>query len=99
MVKRKIVWSQRAKIRLFEILDFYSKRNKSDTYSKKLYNKFKKELSLLIKQPEIGTKTDIEPVRGLIVDEFILFYEVTNEMIIVHLVWDSRQDPDGLIIK
>ena len=61
--------------------------------------KFKKELSLLIKQPEIGTKTDMEFVRGLIVDEFILFYEVTAEMIIVHTVWDYRQNPDDLRIK
>ncbi|MFO7969433.1 MAG: type II toxin-antitoxin system RelE/ParE family toxin [Candidatus Izemoplasmatales bacterium] len=99
MVKRKIVWSHRANIKLFEILDFYAERNKSEAYSKKLYKKFKKELSLLIKQPEIGTKTDMESVRGLIVDEFILFYEVTAEMIIVHTVWDCRQNPDDLKIK
>ena len=99
MVKRKVVWSHRAKLKLFEILDFYTERNKSDTYSKKLYKKFKKELSLLIKQPEIGTKTDMESVRGLIVDEFILFYEITTEVIIVHTVWDCRQNPDDLRIK
>lgn len=99
MVKRKVVWSHRANIKLFEILDFYAERNKSDAYSKKLYKKFKKELSLLIKQPEIGTKTDLKSVRGLIVDEFILFYEVTTEMIIVHTVWDCRQNPDDLRIK
>ena len=99
MVKRKIIWSHRANIKLFEILDFYAERNKSDAYSKKLYKKFKKELSLLIKQPEIGTKTDMESARGLIVDEFILFYETTTEMIIVHTVWDCRQNPDDLRIK
>jgi plasmid stabilization system protein ParE len=99
MVKRKIVWSHRANIKLFEILDFYAERNKSDAYSKKLYKKFKKELSLLINQPEIGTKTDMESVRGLSVNEFILFYEVTAEMIIVHTVWDCRQNPDDLRIK
>jgi plasmid stabilization system protein ParE len=99
MVKRTIVWSHRAKLKLFEILDFYTERNKSETYSKKLYKKFKKELSLLIKQPEIGIKTDMESVRGLIVDEFILFYEITTEMIVVHTVWDCRQNPDDLRIK
>ncbi|MDA3953571.1 MAG: type II toxin-antitoxin system RelE/ParE family toxin [Bacteroidales bacterium] len=99
MVKRKIVWSHRANIKLFEILDFYAERNKSNAYSKKLYKKFKKELSLLIKQPEIGTKTDMESVRGLIVEEFILFYEFTSEMIIVHSVWDCRQNPDDFRIK
>jgi len=81
------------------IIEFYSERNKSKTYSKKLYTKFNKELSLLHKQPEIGIKTEIEAVRGLIVDEFILFYEVTTEMIIVHTLWDSRQNPSDLRIK
>ena len=99
MAKCKIVQSQRANIRLFKFLDFYVERNKSAAYSKKLYKKFKKELSLLLKQPEIGTKTDIESVRGLIVGEYILFYEVTAEMIIVHSIWDCRQNPDDLRIK
>ncbi|MCK5168435.1 MAG: type II toxin-antitoxin system RelE/ParE family toxin [Bacteroidales bacterium] len=84
MAKRKIIWSHRANIKLFKIFDFYAERNKSTTYSKKLYSKFKKELSLLLKQPEIGTKTDIESIHGLIVEEYILFYEITPEMIIVH---------------
>ena len=81
------------------ILEFYTERNKSKTYSKKLYTKFNKELSLLLKQPEIGIKTELDSVRGLIVEEFILFYEVTNEMIIVHTLWDSRQNPADLRIK
>lgn len=56
-------------------MDYYIKRNKSTSYSKKIYKKFKKETSLLLKQPEIGTKTDLDSIRGLIVDEYILFYE------------------------
>ncbi len=99
MAKRKIVWSHRAGIKLLMILEFYSERNKSKTYSKKLYTKFNKELSLLVNQPEIGIKTELETVRGLIVEEFILFYEVTTDMIIVHTLWDSRQNPSELRIK
>jgi len=37
MAKRKIVWSNRAIKRLYGILEFYDQRNKSKTYSKKLY--------------------------------------------------------------
>ena len=37
MAKRKVVWSHRANIKLFEILEFYTERNKSTTYSSKLY--------------------------------------------------------------
>jgi hypothetical protein len=98
MVKRKIVWSHRANIKLFEILEYYAERNKSSTYSKELYKKFTKELSLLIKQPEIGIKTELDSVRGLIVGDFILFYELTSELILVHTLWDCRQNPDDLRI-
>ncbi len=99
MVKRKIVWSNRARTKLLIILEFYTERNKSKSYSQKLYTKISKELSLLLNQPEIGIKTELEAIRGLIVDEFILFYEVTSEMIIVHTIWDSRQNPTDLSIK
>jgi len=81
------------------ILEFYTERNKSKTYSKKFYTRFNKELSLLLTQPEIGIKTELDSVRGSIVVAFILFYEVTNEMIIVHSLWDSRQNPTDLRIK
>jgi len=99
MVACKIIWSHKANIKLFQILEFYSDRNKSATYSKKIFRKFKKELSLLKTQPELGIKTDQELIRGLIVDEFILFYEATTEAIIVHSVWDCRQNPQNLIIR
>lgn len=99
MGKRTIVWSHRANIKLFEILDFYTKRNKSTSYSRKLYEKLREGVSLLVKQPEIGIKTDLESIRGLIVDEYILFYEIMPDKIIIHIVLDCRQNPNDLIIK
>ena len=99
MVKRKIIWSHRAKIKLFQILEFYSARNKSKVYSKKLYIRFNKELKLLLKQPKIGIKTEMEEIRGLIVDEFILFYEIKADNIVIHTIWDCRQNPEDLNIK
>jgi plasmid stabilization system protein ParE len=99
MAKRKIVWSHKAQIKLFEILDFYTKRNKSKLYSKKLYNRFIKESKLLIKHSEIGKSTDDDTIRGLIVDEFVIYYEITPDKIIIHTVWDCRQNPADLIIK
>ncbi|NJO89348.1 MAG: type II toxin-antitoxin system RelE/ParE family toxin [Chloroflexia bacterium] len=99
MAKHTIVWSHRAKIKLYEILEYFVERNKSKTYSEKLYRKFNKELRLLKKQPDLGIKTDIENVRGLIIGDYIIFYEETDDLIIVHTIWDSRQDPDNLKIK
>lgn len=99
MVKRKIVWSNRARIKLYEILEYYSERNKSSAYSRKLYKKSSGELALLIKHPKLGIQTDCEGVHGLIVDDFVFYYEVYTEKIVVHTVWDCRQNPESLKIK
>ena len=99
MAKRKIVWSNRAKKRLSGILEFYIERNKSKSYSIKLYKLLNKEVKLLLKYPDLGLKTSEESVRGLIIDTFIFFYEVTEDKIIIHTIWDCRQDPDSKIIK
>jgi plasmid stabilization system protein ParE len=99
MAKRKIVWSNRAKKRLYGILEFYIRRNKSKTYSIKLYRLLHKELRILIKFPETGLKTTEDCVRGLIIDDYIICYEITRDKIVIHTVGDTRQDPDNKIIK
>jgi toxin YoeB len=99
MAKRKIVWSNRAKKRLYGILEFYIERNKSKSYSIKLYKLLNKEVKLLLKYPELGLKTTEPSVRGLILDDYIIYYEVTDDKIIIHTIWDCRQDPDSKIIK
>jgi plasmid stabilization system protein ParE len=99
MAKRKIVWSDKAQKRLYGILEFYIERNKSKSYSNKLYKLLYKEVKLLLKYPDLGLKTSEESVRGLIIDTFIIYYEVTDDKIIIHTIWDCRQDPDGKIIK
>ena len=99
MAKRKIVWSHRAKIRLYEILDFYIKRNKSTTYSKKLNKILQKGTRVLLKYPEIGLKTTEESTRGLIIDTYVIYYQITDDKIIIHTIWDSRQDPASKVVK
>jgi plasmid stabilization system protein ParE len=99
MAKRKIVWSHRARMRLLEILEYFAVRNGNKIYSEKLYRLFSKELKLLLKHPDLGIKTEIVSVRGLIVGDYILYYEETTDAIIVHTLWDSRQDPDKLKVK
>ena len=96
MAECKIIWSHRARIKLYSILEFYAKRNKSKTYSARLYTKFNKEIKLLCKYPSLGIKTEIEFVRGLIVDEYIIYYEAKEGSIVIHTIWDSRQNPDSL---
>jgi toxin YoeB len=99
MAKRKIVWSDRAKKRLYEILEFYIARNKSKEYSIKLYKLINKEVKLLVKYPELGLKTSDESIRGLIIQDYNIYYEIAQDRIIIHTVWDSRQNPGIKKIK
>jgi toxin YoeB len=44
-------------------LEYYAERNQSKAYSIKIYQRINKEVLLLLKQPDIGIKTEIESVR------------------------------------
>lgn len=98
MAKREIVWTRNSEIQLQEILVFYTKRNKSRNYSLKLYRKFKAELKNVALKPEIGLKTKLDQVRGLIVGDYFLFYKILHDKILVLKVWDCKQNPDKLNI-
>jgi hypothetical protein len=74
MAKGEIVWTNVSEIQLQEILEFFIQRNKSTQYSRKLYMKFKTELNTAAKNPEIGIKTKLDQIRGLIIEDYILFY-------------------------
>ncbi|MCK4921469.1 MAG: type II toxin-antitoxin system RelE/ParE family toxin [Bacteroidales bacterium] len=89
MAKRKIIWSNRANDKLIKILEFYNKRNQSRSYSNKLFKLITKNVKHLQSQPYLGLKSSLKPFRGLIINDFI----------IIHTLWDCRQNPDSLIIR
>jgi len=78
---------------------YYKQRNKSSSYSIKLYNRLNIELDKLLSHPELGVKTKFEKIRGLIISNYVLYYEISEEYITVLKVWDSRQNPDKLVLK
>jgi plasmid stabilization system protein ParE len=93
LAKRKIIWSSRAKLDLFEILDFYLKRNGTVTYSKKLNSKIRKAVKLLEKHSELGIQTDVQSVRNLIEGDYSIFYEIQSTTIEIITIWGNQQDP------
>jgi toxin YoeB len=50
----------------------------------------------LLKQTEIGKKTNKIGVRGLLIDNHYLFYEIFQEHIVVLAVWENSQNPSKL---
>jgi plasmid stabilization system protein ParE len=94
---RKIIWSANAKADRIEILDYWIKRNKSNTYSKKLNLLFREAINLVAKNPTIGHVTIKENVRVKIVKQFLIIYEITVESINIHSIFDNRRDPEEFI--
>lgn len=98
MAKRIIVWSDHAKTELKMIVEFFNFRNKSKTYSNYLSNLFKKEVEILINHPFIGIRTDKVNVRSFLIENYFIFYQITDIQIIILSVWYSRQNPEDLKI-
>lgn len=96
MVERVIVWTSTAKLELKLIFEFFNLRNKSKTNSLKLHRKIQTELNLLLQQPYLGKKTNTINVRGFLVENYILFYELKDNRIVILSVWDTRQNPEKL---
>jgi toxin YoeB len=96
MAKRKIVWSSKAKIDLFQILEYFYIRNGSKTYSVKLNAKIRRAIRLLSNHPYLGLQSDVENVRALVEGDYAIFYQVDIETIRITAIWDCRQNPDNL---
>lgn len=93
---RSVIWVNEAQNDRIEILKYWIERNKSKTYSKKLNQLFKESLNRISKYPFIGKLTDLENVRIKIVRDYVIYYKITLNEIIVLRIWDSRQNPEFL---
>ncbi|MEJ2053659.1 MAG: type II toxin-antitoxin system RelE/ParE family toxin [Calditrichaceae bacterium] len=93
MVK-KVIWSRLAHDDRLKILVYWKKRNKSDTYSKKLNQIFKYTAKLISKYPKIGKRTEIDGIRYKVVNVYLFTYRETKDFIEILTIWNSRQDPE-----
>ncbi|MBK8483015.1 MAG: type II toxin-antitoxin system RelE/ParE family toxin [Saprospiraceae bacterium] len=93
---KPIAWSQNAKNDLKNIKKFFDTRNQSSTYSKKLLKTFRDSAKLIEKFPLLSIPTENDNVRGFVILEYIIFYEIMSEHILVLIVWDCRRDPEQL---
>ena len=91
---RQIVWTLKAQEDRIKIFTYWNDHNKSTTYSKKLDRLFKESLKLICRRPFVGKKTDKNNVRAKIVRDYMIFYEITDNHIVVLTIWGCSQDPE-----
>lgn len=96
---KRIIWSRQAERVFNEILAYYIDRNGSKTYSRKLNQEILHLVSLISKQPFIGIKTENKVIRVFIKGNYKIFYQIEDDILIIHLVWDNRQNQKSISDK
>lgn len=93
MAKRVVIWTRTADIQFVGILEYWAKRNKSNSYSKKLLEMVSEKTNEIAKSHLIYKTTDFKDIRIAPMGNFSIFYKVTESQIIITAFWDNRQDP------
>jgi len=93
---KQIVWTVRAQHDRERIFGYWNERNKSTVYSNKLNSIFKKTLILISDYPHLGKRTNFDQVRLKIINNFYLFYKITDKHLVVLSIWDCNQDLKNL---
>ncbi len=97
MAKRNVIWTRTADIQFVGILEYWLKRNKSNTYSKKLVKLVSERTKQIAENPFIYKSTDFKDTRVASLGNFSIYYKYIDEQIIISAFWDNRQDPKKLL--
>lgn len=90
---KRLMWSKRARKELIEILIFWNKHNKSTTYSDKLRKQIRRTLQAVCENNFIGRPTTEPDIRVTVCDNFLLFYQIHPNEIVVVRIFDGRRNP------
>jgi hypothetical protein len=96
MVKRNVIWTRTADLQFVGILEYWVKRNKSNTYSKKLLQLVSERTREIAEQPLIFKATDFKDTRVASLGNFSIFYKFNDTEITITAFWDNRQNPKKL---
>ena len=96
---KRIEWTETGIRDRYSIYNFWLQKTKNSVYSEKLEALFKNSALVIAEYPELGVPTNVPSLRVKIVKEFKLFYMVTDERIKMIRDWDSRRDPDKMILQ
>ena len=91
----KIEWSPSAEMQLDEILKFYTRRNGSSRYSKRLKKEIWKILRIIHKNPYFGKLVPgYENRRRFSIGNFVLAYERVDGLVRICSFRDGRRDEE-----
>jgi addiction module RelE/StbE family toxin len=92
-MKIKIKWSPLALSQLDKIAKYYTKRNQSPIYSKKLRQNVHETIGIIRRNPFFGELIPNNR-RRLTIGNFVLIYQIRDEVIQILSFRDGRQNID-----
>ena len=93
MANRKIIWSRTAELDMFDIMYFYTERNKSKTYSNKLYQEINTKLRILDFKIALPQKTSVEGLFYFTHNHISVFFILELNIMTVKFIIDERRSP------
>lgn len=97
MAKRKVSWTKTAKLDMTAILLYYIERNKSKTYSSRLFKEVKLKLQTLDLTVALPQKTAIKYLFYFTHKHISVFFVMEKNNITVKFVIDDRRNPSKII--
>lgn len=97
MAKRNVIWTRTADIQFVGILEYWVKRNKTNSYSKKIIKLVSERTKQIAEKPLIYKATDFKDIRVASMGNFSIYYKITEKEIIITAFWDNRQNPIKLL--
>lgn len=92
----RIIWSHQAASDYLDTLKYWIEHNRSNKYSSKLIKEVEKKEKLISKNPNIGTLSELEGIRYVLIDKnFSLHYKTNEDVIEILAFWDNRRNPDS----
>jgi hypothetical protein len=96
MAKRKIIWSTHASIDMVEIMNYYTQRNKSNEYSKKLYKSIQLKLKTLDFSIALPKRTSDKKLFYFTLNHIFVNFDIHNNDLDILLVIDDRRNPESI---
>ena len=95
---RKIIITSEAKQSRRSIFNYWIKRNKSISYSRKLNSLFNQKFLQIALFPEASIEIS-KNERMVLVRDYYLIFEFDDTMIKILDIWDTRQNPENFPLK
>lgn len=95
MAKKQIIWSGFAKKKLYAFLERQIEESNNKESAKLLFAAIVFKLTEVLNSPGLGSLTSEKNITASIVDKYLVIYELTSSVLIVHTVseWATGNDP------